>query len=430
MVLNSGPPPPPNVVLIIIDTLRADKLGCYGFLGSTSPEVDAMAGKGVLFKKVVSQSSWTRPSIASMLTALYPRSVGIFKEKYDLLHNRYVTLAEILKARGYRTFGITANPTINSLFNFNQGFDQYMDSTVIFKFMKPEEGKARHKPGVVPLPRSREIFQACLDMARSKEREPGYFQINIMEVHEGLAQVRPEFLGFFWGHIHHGYLAAIRQVSKDIGDFVDALHSISGWENTLFVITSDHGERLLGDHPGVFQGERHGDLLYESQLFVPLIFYHPGGRLQSRTIGRTVQLLDLMPTIVDYLGFPVPEGIHGKSLLGLIQGGESNVDLPDYFVAETNWRTIEKAAVYSSRWKYIENRDQYGGTDPCELVPLGVHEDGCQTNALEKEPEIARAMRESLRSWEERYPKEKVTQPTHILSEKEKEQLEKLGYLK
>ncbi len=120
LILNYRPFAPsnrPNIVLIIIDTLRADKLGCYGFPENTSPEIDRIANKGILFENVISQSSWTRPSIGSMLTSLYPRTVGIYKEEFDILHDRYETLAEILNDNGYYTMGITANPNINSVFN-------------------------------------------------------------------------------------------------------------------------------------------------------------------------------------------------------------------------------------------------------------------------------------------------------------------------
>jgi len=145
----------PNVVLIIIDTLRADKLGCYGFPGDISPELDKMAKKGVQFNNVIAQSSWTRPSIGSMLTSLYPRSLGIYKEKFDILADWYVSLPEILQAKGYSTVGITANPNINKFFNFDQGFDIYMDSHVIFNWMNPEKGKVPMSVKEGPVGKSR-----------------------------------------------------------------------------------------------------------------------------------------------------------------------------------------------------------------------------------------------------------------------------------
>ena len=112
----------PNVVLIIIDALRADKLGCYGFPEEISPEIDQYAKYGVQFQNVFAQCSWTRPSIGSMITSQYPRTIGIYKEKGHSLPDKFLTLAEILGKKGYVTAGITANPNINSVFNFHQGF--------------------------------------------------------------------------------------------------------------------------------------------------------------------------------------------------------------------------------------------------------------------------------------------------------------------
>jgi arylsulfatase A-like enzyme len=121
---------PPNVVLIIIDTLRQDKLSAYGFPEETSPEIDRMAEQGVRFDRVIAQSSWTRPSIGSMLTSQYPRTLGIYKEMDEVLPDDFVTIAEALKEAGYTTIGATANANINTSFNFQQGFDHYREWVV------------------------------------------------------------------------------------------------------------------------------------------------------------------------------------------------------------------------------------------------------------------------------------------------------------
>lgn len=126
---------PPNVVLIIIDTLRQDKLSAYGFPEETSPEIDRMAEQGVRFNRVIAQSSWTRPSIGSMLTSQYPRTLGIYKETGEVLPDDFVTIAEALREAGYTTIGATANANINTSFNFQQGFDHYVDSTVLLRWM-------------------------------------------------------------------------------------------------------------------------------------------------------------------------------------------------------------------------------------------------------------------------------------------------------
>lgn len=445
-----GPKSRPNIVLIIVDALRADKLGCYGFPGEISPEIDAMAREGVLFENVISQCSWTRPSIGSMLTGLHPRSIGIYKEKYDILHDKYLTLAEILKANGYRTVGITANPIINKVFNFHQGFDDYQDSRVVWKWMKPEPGQKRDDESS-PLPRCREIFNSFLKKAVTYGAEPAPFfiQITIMEVHSPYL-IRDEYKEAFKDqpvkkmnveysqeklvNLVRGTLGAVSQVSHDIGEFVTQLRVIPGWENTLFVITSDHGQGL-DDHPDVDGSAAHGNLLYESHLRVPLIFYHVGDPkkiFQPHRVKTRVRLLGVMPTILDYVGIKMPKNhkIHGTSLINLITENGESPPLPEVFIAETNWRKVNKIAIYSDNWKYFENRDKWKGVNKWELQPVGINENGKITDKISDEVELGKKMKKLLYQWEKRYKRAKRTFPRGKISKKEIEQLKTLGYLK
>lgn len=437
----------PNIVLIIIDALRADKLGCYGFPGEISKEIDAMAREGVLFENVVSQCSWTRPSVGSMMTSLYPRSIGIYKERFDILDDKYLTLVEILKANGYQTFGITANPNTNKVFNFHQGFDEYEDSAVIWKWMKPGPGQKISNDNH-HLPKSREIFARVLNKAKLYSSGPVYIQITVMEVHSPYL-IRDEYRDAFKNYpvkkvnikypeeklvkLVRGTLGAVQQISYDIGEFIRRLQEVPGWENTLFVITSDHGQGL-DDHPDVEGSPPHGNLLYESQLRVPLIFYHPGDTkkiFKPKRIKHRVRLLDLMPTILDYVKIPLPKGqsIHGRSLISLIIGNGKNLQLPGFFVAETNWRKVNKIAVYSDNWKYFENRDNWNGVNINELQPMGLRENGILTDKILEYREIGKEMKRLLSQWEKQYKRAKRTFPQGTLSKKEVEQLKSLGYL-
>ena len=434
----------PNIVLIIIDALRSDKLGCYGFKKEISPELDRMAQNGILFENVLAQCSWTRPSIGSMVTSLYPRSLGLYKEKFDILHPRYQTISEILKKNGYYTIGITANPNINSVFKFDQGFDEYEDSSVVFDWMKPESYQ-KIKSDSVLLPRSTEIFSSLIKKVKKKKKYPVYIQINIMEVHSPYI-IREKFKTLFQNFqkikknryypksklsklIRETY-GAIRQTSIDIEQFINDLKSIPGMENTLYIITSDHGQGL-DDHPDVKMSQTHGRLLYKSHLRVPLIFYHLKNKkkvLKNMRIQKQVRLLDLMPTILEYINIPVPENIHGKSFLGLINNDEQSYS-NTHFVAETNWRDVNKIAVYSRDWEYIENRDGWIGVNEQELQLIDKIENGKNTDIISKETEIANIMRKILYSWEKQYQKVKSTQPRKKVSKKEIQQLKTLGYL-
>jgi arylsulfatase A-like enzyme len=255
----SSPPPSvgpnqpdlPNIVLIIIDNLRADRLGAYGFDGPISPELDAYARAGVRFARVVAQTTWTRPSIGSMLTSRYPRTLGLYREKEEVLDDRFATLAEVLQGNGYWAVGATANPNINSYFNFHQGFDEYIDSDVVFSFMD-REASPQVLGKTSKLPAARSLFDRLEETVRlHKGRRPAYLQVNLMEVHE---YYRPPMEGEPYDALaavesrapYLNYAKAVRRVSLETDRFIRRLRALPGWENTLFVIVSDHGDSLGG----------------------------------------------------------------------------------------------------------------------------------------------------------------------------------------
>jgi arylsulfatase A-like enzyme len=420
---------PPSIVLIIIDTLRSDKLGAYGYPKSTSGELDAYSRRGLRFARVVAQSSWTRPSVASLLTSRYPREIGIYKEKGHILDDRFQTLAELLKESGYTTVGATANPNINSSFNFDQGFEHYVDSDVVFHWMQKEPDEASIDER--PIRTAREVLDGLLDWTASNGRPPYYVQVILMEVHQAsdARRRRREYARLFPGERHRDYLQAIYAVSREVDRFIRSLEDRPEWSNALFVVTSDHGEGL-SDHPHVPLSHSHGLLLYSSQVLVPLVFYTPSGDLpRGMVIDRPVRLLDLMPTLLDYAGVPVPEGLQGVSLVPLIRGGANDVSLPDRFVVETQFQSADKIGVYSQDWEYFENRDGHSGTRPSALHRVGVKEDGIRTDVARRFPEVARDLGLHLQRWEGEHPKAEPTLRTRELPPSQREQLRELGYL-
>lgn len=420
----------PNVVLIIIDTLRADRLGCYGFTPEISPELDALATDGVRFEQVIVPASWTRPSIGALITGQHPRTLGLYRERAEILAERFTTLAEVLRDNGYATTGLTANPHINSSYNFDQGFSTYIDSHVLFPFMKPAGEQQNYNKS--PVRSARELFAGALETAREAKALPGYLQIDIMEVHEynrgDNTLTRTEFQAEFRGTKNADYNAAVRQASHDIGEFVSRLTALPGWEDTLFLITSDHGEGL-DDHPGVLRAQFHGFVLYESQATVPLILYRRGWRPSSRVVHRPVRLIDIFPTLLDLLGIAVPDGLTGRSLSPLLDDASAVIDLPDYFVTESRWRAVNKIGLYGEDWEYFENRDGWVGVNPVELQSRGGRENGAWTDRIGEQPAIAAAMRDYLAAWEEANPPARPTLDQDALSPEEIEQLRSIGYL-
>jgi arylsulfatase A-like enzyme len=425
----------PNLVVLIIDTLRADRLGAYGFDADASPELDAYARRGVRFASVFASSSWTRPSVGSLLTSLHPRTLGIYDEEGQALNESFTTLPEILREHGYWTLGATANPNINSSFNFDQGFDHYIDSNVLWEWMPEESGKKLETEQA--LRSGAEIYQALEAQLSRVGHRPFYAQVTVMEVHEASREYAPgsdpsdsseEEEDPPPEEQERRYFEAVQQASREAHVFIRTLSTLAEGEHTLFVITSDHGEGL-SDHPHVGASRRHGLLLYESQLRVPLILHSTAGDLPAgRVIEPPVRLLDLMPTILDYAAIPAPDGIEGRSLLPLLRDEDAAVDLPETFIAETRFRRRNKIAAYGKQWKYIENRDGQRGTLPRALHRMGVTEDGWRTDLARGYPVVADRFASWVHAWEEAHPQAAPTAPDAPLSADEIAQLESLGY--
>jgi len=432
-VFPEEPARPPNVVLILIDTLRADLLGCYGNSAQASPELDAFAENGILFEQAIAQCSWTRPSIGALLTSKYPRTLGLYKERDEILDDRFVTLAEYLKAQGYATLGVTANPVINSVFNMHQGFDAYLDSSTIFSWMKPYADKS-HKPilrrngTLSPAP---EVFDSVFRLLDAQPRGPHYIQINLMEIHEGWrwrhSLTREPYDALYPTEPHRKYLQALRQVSSDIGEFAARLRTRPGFEDTLFIFTSDHGQGI-DNHPHVPFSSFHGRIVYESQVMVPLILYRPGSDLEPRRVANPVRLIDVLPTLLDYLAQPLPEGFDGVSLLPLMRGAPTAPGLPDAIVVETAYRDYWKIGLYAPPWKYIENRDGHHRLEPFELQPWGIHEDGPRTDQSAQHPDVVKRLRAELHQWEAAHPRIAPTPMEAGMDPEAVEQLKAIGY--
>jgi arylsulfatase A-like enzyme len=436
-----SPPPPaepppdpdamPNIALFMIDTLRADALGCYGAeYPDTSPEIDAFAARGVRFENVIAQSSWTRPAVASMLTGKYPRRLGIFHETKGILGDAALTLAEALRAHGYRTFGITANSHLNKSFNFHQGFDAYIDSNAVYKFMKQEKARPRYEES--RLATALEMFDKVLAYDSSHDAEHRYVQMALMEVHEWYRGekdlTRPEYDELFSDSDRGRYYRAVRQTSADLGDFVEQLRARPGWDDALFIFVSDHGEGL-NDHPSVEKSRTHGFLLYESQLRVPFVMYREGWELAGRVVEQPVRLMDLMPTVLDAAGLPVPRGTAGISLMPAVREPGTPLPLPEYFVAETFLRGRDKAAAYGKEWRFYDNTDEHPGTARFELQVAGHPEDGRRTSLLGSHKELATEMNDFLKMWRKQNPPAAPRPHKQAISDVEMEQLRALGYV-
>lgn len=414
----------PNVVLLIIDTLRADALGCYGSTVGASEELDAIAAEGVQFMNTFAASSWTLASIGGLTTGRHPRTVGLY-DTTDYLDDIAPSIAQQLQRAGYGTWSVTANAVINSVAGFGRGFLQYQDANINWEV----PGKRTAS--------SDEVFRDALKMAKSKETgTPGYLQLNIMEPHEyyrGEGKLtRPEFDGLYpeitTSASRRQYFQSVRQASIDTAKFIKDLRALPGWDDTLFVIIGDHGEGL-NDHPRVWRSNSHGILLYPSNVRVPMIWHYPGGTLKAAKVYEPVSLLDIYPTLMDVAGMSKPEGLDGLSLAGVLEGKPASAARGP-LVSETYNFGMDKIACHSSAWTYVHNRDLHAGCGEFELQTLAGYVDGKHTNQLDFHPDVAYRMAKHIRDWEEKHPKRaavKVREVTDIGNRQQ--ELEALGYL-
>lgn len=425
----------PSVVLIVIDTLRADGLGMYGMDLPTSPELDRLASKGVVFDRVVSQCTWTRPSVGSMLTGLYPRQLGLLTEGDEILPAESTTLAEIFQRAGYRTIGATANPHLNAFYNFHQGFDQYRDSEVGFDWMPEAAADTVLGEQNVWMATAHDLFRYLTEAVQPPAEAPFYLQVDIMDVHEfprPAVSYGPEYDDLF-GEVTNPavrrYLQAIRATSAAVGRFVDELSSLPGFADSIFLITSDHGESF-GEHTNLAPPTWHGFLVYEAQALVPAILYSPGDLVPSGIrVPDLVRLMDLMPTVLDLVGLPLPPAIEGVSLLPLLSEPGSDVGLPEAMVVETRFRGSDKLAAYGPDWKLLLHRDGHEGTHTVELQPWDVTENGAETDLAAENPSEVERLSRWLETWEREHPAAETTESESELSREEREQLRALGYL-
>jgi arylsulfatase A-like enzyme len=373
---------PRNVIIYLVDTLRADHLGCYGYKRPVSPRLDAFARDATVFRHTVAQSSWTRPSTTTILTGLLPRTHGVFGHR-DALAPQAVTLAERLQARGYHTAGFVTNPNVAPDFGLNQGFEiyhlmgtkhraatdvnhraaQWLDTewkkdAPFFLYLHTMEP---HAPYSAPSS-FRQRFAPGV-------RNPAWTRMEFLEdLEDGETHATPE--------IRHGlqdlYDAEIAANDDAFGALIDLLVRRGLWDDTVVVFVSDHGEEL-GDHGGW----EHGKTLHTEMLEVPLIVRIPGA--SGRVVERQAQQVDVAPTVLTILGLQIPAGLEGRSLLAP-GDGEPRTDPQD--TPSFSWLeeiSLRSAAVTTPEWRLIEKRFPIPGSflydrraDPGELHNLAI----------------------------------------------------------
>lgn len=351
---------PPNVLLITIDTLRADHLGCYGYRQIRTPNIDSLALEGVRFEKAYTPVPITLPAHAAIFTGSYPMRTGIHDFSGNRLSSGQPTLASLLRSQGYATAGIVGSAVLDSRFGLNRGFDFYYDH---FDFSRLDETNldSMERPGNV-------VVDQGLTWLSNNYAKRFFLWIHLYDPHYPYRPPAP----YNEQYKAQPYDGEIAFADAQVGRVLRFLRQKKLYENTLIVLAGDHGEGL-GEH-----GEKtHGFFIYNSTLRVPLIFKLPAGpAARNGLVSAPASLIDLLPTVLQVVGIPVPGGVQGKTLLSSAPGQRSNSQEDLY--AETylprihfNWSELRSIQVGQYHFIDAPKPELYDlSKDPRELQNL------------------------------------------------------------
>jgi arylsulfatase A-like enzyme len=372
------------IILYVMDSLRADFLSCYGYEKETSPHIDEIAQEGVLFTQAFAQSTWTRPSGASILTSRYPSAQGLLTND-DALPSAVPTLPEELKRAGFKTIAISTIGNISVDFGFGKGFDRFV------ALYKEEEVKRRranlnfarlgwnkdnwdkknfeNQSASVPISTSEDINEIIYPFLEENRNKDLFILIWSMDTHDPYFHRDPQMARFCYSREVWTYKDILKPHTQEeiklfktiyedmiyyndhhLGALVEKLKELDLFDQTFFILTADHGESF-GEH-GI---NSHGAPPYDEMIWVPLIMKFPNRLFQGKMTGL-VQHIDLVPTILELVGIASANmAPQGKSLLPLLR---YEVKVNDFVLAE--FRLRERLPMYfalrTDDYKYIEVR--------------------------------------------------------------------------
>ncbi|MAB80825.1 MAG: hypothetical protein CMJ89_15865 [Planctomycetes bacterium] len=428
-----------NVLLISIDSLRADHLGCYGYERDTSPTIDRLAAEGVRYTGAVSSTSWTLPAHASMFTGLPPSAHGC--NTAAGLHTGHRTLAETLREQGYDTAGFWSGPHLHPAFRLDQGFDTYVNCAS-HDFERPRSKRAALAHDDVTGPKILAEVELWLEGYERNEERPFFLFVHMWDVHYHYLPPSPydtlfdpEYTGPIDGrrpgpegliprdleHLIALYDGEIAWTDRHVQGILDALERHAVLDETLILLTSDHGEEFY-EH-GRFG---HRKTLYEESIAVPLILRYPGRIPAGSQVEGVVSVTDIPATILDFLGLePIPD-TGGRSLLPLLDDSDQPREMlaiSELFRQRTHWLSVR-----SEGWKILVNHDT-GSVDGW----WNLQADPDVTHNLAKgplSPDVERTVKEARRKLlllaeqHQRQPEEERSLPDEL-----EETLRELGYV-
>ncbi|MCD6193208.1 MAG: sulfatase [Candidatus Aminicenantes bacterium] len=418
----------PNIILIVIDTLRVDHVSYYGYQRKTTPHIDNLAETSILFENCFSVAPWTTPSIGSILTSQYPTVLGIEWDPVKI-NKKFLTLAEILRENSYLTAGIISHLFISSKLNFDQGFSLY------------DEENARGHDYIS----SPSITEKAIDFLRKNRSRKFFLFLHYFDPHyDYILHDKYNYYPDYKGKLYSGqqikdllklapsmspedikyvislYDSEISFTDEYIGKLLNEIKRLGLYDNSLIILTGDHGEEFLerGDnHIG------HTKTLYKELIHVPLIIKLPY-QTTPRRITRNVSLIDLMPTVLDIVGLGIPKKYkHFGKAIKFKKNSEIDYQRDTVFF-ETK-RMAKLNGVVKDKWKcIIDFRKKRVSLFDLQSDPWE------RENVSQKFPQVVKELVRELEKWQHLMPSKKLKGQKVNFTERQKQILRSLGYIK
>lgn len=436
-----------NVIIYVSDALRADHLGCYGYDKPISPNLDSFAKEATVFENAIAQSSWTRPSIASLFTGLAPGIHGV-SNLDDALPDEALTIAEILRSDGYHTAAFTSNNNIGMKFGFNQGFVDFIDLNEAhlghIQLHETHNSKNSHELSDL-------IHEHVFDWLAKDRQDPFFLYVHTWGAHEPYeppGDFRKRFAsGVKHVDVHSAermnelaarntrvtenliedmislYDAEIAFSDYNFGALLEELKQKGLYEESLIIFVSDHGEAFY-EHK--FFGHRNS--LYNEVLNIPFLVKLPAvNNRKGNRISDLVQHIDILPTILDYIGAEIPEYLKGTSLTSLLlYQQDEKLSRSIFSYHEVQNQRI--ASVIEGGWKLICKGETVINDANLELynIDLDPHE---KANVLQENRKMASHLLSLIEEHEQKNVK-KLSPQKIVLGQELQKKLRSLGYLK
>ncbi|MBK8270424.1 MAG: sulfatase [Planctomycetes bacterium] len=309
---------PEHILVVTLDTTRADRIGCYGWASARTPRLDALAAGGVRFAEAFASAPLTLPSHASLFTGVHPPVHGCRVNAAESLGTAIPVMSDVMKSRGYSTAAFVSAFVLHKRFGLDRGFDVYDDR--LNTGAEAEATSHGERRGDL-------TCDAALAWLSRHANERVFLWVHLFDPHTPYAAPAP------YGDDEAPYDGEIAFADAQVARLLNWFEESGKFENTLVVVAGDHGESL-GEH-----GEpTHGVLLHDSTLRVPLILHWPRALPPEKVVEANVELVDVLPTVLEAVGAPLPQGLSGRSLKPLWEG-RADAERLVYSETEYPWRS-------------------------------------------------------------------------------------------